>query len=413
MAQLQKRISIALGLLLTMDPACGAPQPARATSPAELHLRAISARVESLEKNLPLVTRAAEAAAERLASGGRLWITGDEPGFAAEATGRAGGLVLLRRVQKTPGALDVVLVGISGADPKFGVGELRSEGALVIGFGSRLPAASFDFLIDSSPPPGSAPVAGILNVVNLWVFTAELVAALTRRGRMPAIYQSVYSAGASDRNARLGGKDFHPDVQVSPVPAGELGRGYLRAIRTALEGLRRTELSTLRRQGEIAAEAIRSGRRVWGHVNGHYLSKSAGLLEGEPSLIELSGHGDAKKHAALARPGDVFVLIGYCVNAAGQTIEYEPLLDAVRSSGARCIGTIAGKDGAAPPKSALELTVDPKWTLGDAVVTVPGYDVKILPASGVLQATIYWLLLAETEKALGKDARVAVPVGVD
>ena len=33
---------------------------------------------------------------------------------------------------------------------------------------------------------------------------------------------------------------------------------------------------------------------------------------------------------------------------------------------------------------------------GDACVEIKGYDIRALPASGVMQAAIYWALVAET-----------------
>jgi hypothetical protein len=41
------------------------------------------------------------------------------------------------------------------------------------------------------------------------------------------------------------------------------------------------------------------------------------------------------------------------------------------------------------------LYIDPGWPLADGCVTVPGYDVPSLPASGVVQAAIYWTVASE------------------
>jgi len=37
-----------------------------------------------------------------------------------------------------------------------------------------------------------------------------------------------------------------------------------------------------------------------------------------------------------------------------------------------------------------DAVIHPHWSYGDALATVPGYDVPILPASGIVQAAIYW-----------------------
>jgi hypothetical protein len=41
------------------------------------------------------------------------------------------------------------------------------------------------------------------------------------------------------------------------------------------------------------------------------------------------------------------------------------------------------------------LWLDTAWQVGDAVVSVPGYDVKMLPASAVMQMATLYALTAE------------------
>ena len=43
-----------------------------------------------------------------------------------------------------------------------------------------------------------------------------------------------------------------------------------------------------------------------------------------------------------------------------------------------------------------DLNLSGCWPFGDALVDVPGYDISILPPSGVVQAAAYWMLVAET-----------------
>jgi hypothetical protein len=51
---------------------------------------------------------------------------------------------------------------------------------------------------------------------------------------------------------------------------------------------------------------------------------------------------------------------------------------------------------AQPPEPASHiLYLDPAWPLADGCVTVSGYDVPILPSSGVIQAAIYWTIASE------------------
>jgi hypothetical protein len=51
--------------------------------------------------------------------------------------------------------------------------------------------------------------------------------------------------------------------------------------------------------------------------------------------------------------------------------------------------------GQPPEPSDNILYIAPTWPLTDACVNVPGYDIPILPASGVVQAAIYWTIVSK------------------
>jgi hypothetical protein len=54
---------------------------------------------------------------------------------------------------------------------------------------------------------------------------------------------------------------------------------------------------------------------------------------------------------------------------------------------------------AQPPEPASHIAyIDPGWRLTDGCVTVPGYDIPILPASGVVQAAVFWTIASERAK---------------
>ena len=54
------------------------------------------------------------------------------------------------------------------------------------------------------------------------------------------------------------------------------------------------------------------------------------------------------------------------------------------------------------------LYVDPHTPRGDACVKVDGYDIKILPASSVMQAAVYWSLIAESAPPAAPTRRGAL-----
>ena len=41
-----------------------------------------------------------------------------------------------------------------------------------------------------------------------------------------------------------------------------------------------------------------------------------------------------------------------------------------------------------------EIHIDAHWRYGDACLTIPGYDVRIVPESGVVMTATLWMLTA-------------------
>jgi hypothetical protein len=72
-----------------------------------------------------------------------------------------------------------------------------------------------------------------------------------------------------------------------------------------------------------------------------------------------------------------------------------PLLAAARENGLRPI-VVAGQNPFAPLDTSLaDVYLDPKWMVGDAIVAVPGYDIKVLPPSAVLNGLLFYAVIAE------------------
>ncbi|MBT4482315.1 MAG: hypothetical protein HOC71_01400, partial [Candidatus Latescibacteria bacterium] len=235
--------------------------PQSTVSPSEVFISKVIESLDHTEMVLGEISEAAEAAAERAARGGKIFVTDDETvtrtgaeetkmipgggmeypmhedwgGFVAEACDRAGGL---RHIQPVPinnevSENDIVLVGTVDLRADIQAEQIRAirdHGALVIVFGSRESAVAElgDYFIDNGFGAGTVtvmrikstltgPVAPIANVINKGGFTAEYVAALTRVGKMPALWQSMFMPGAAPRNKRIGDFLYHPDMTIAPV----------------------------------------------------------------------------------------------------------------------------------------------------------------------------------------------------
>ena len=410
-------------------------------TPGEIYISKIIERLEHSENILDEISRAADETALKIIRGGRIYVTDDETifrsgeektvllpggnyyypmhedwgGFVAEACDRAGGL---RHIQPVPvkGKLsenDVVLAGTLELDPDSQLKQLKplkDSGVLLIIFGSRgsKVAVIADYLIDNGLEPGIVPVmdigkdnkigpiAGVANVINMWAFTSELVAALTRQGKMPTLWQSMFVPGAAPRNERIGAYMFHPDMNIAPIEAGKLGRQYVMTVKGFLENIKKNELSRFHDAGKLCAGAISGDKKVIASLIGHFMV-SQRRMPGYPNIFILKEnlYGDEQLQGILEKD-DIWLHVGY---------SYYPVreLNYARKVGAKtiCVFTPGPTDigegyPVAEDMSLIDVYIDPYWKHGDAVVEVPGYDIRIIPPSGVVMITCYWMIIGET-----------------
>jgi hypothetical protein len=81
------------------------------------------------------------------------------------------------------------------------IDQWRTQGTTVVMFSS--PAGLYR---------GHFPIDTVAKVVGLWTWTGEFVAACTRLGRMPVLYQSYGLPGGPERGKKYEGKKFHEDL---------------------------------------------------------------------------------------------------------------------------------------------------------------------------------------------------------
>ena len=381
------------------------------------YLAVLLAGVEGLRQRLPVISEAADQVAGRLAADGRLLLASARPDFTSEGFVRSGGLMLAEewRPQTRLAPDDTVILGWSGASPNQELEllrDLRASGALIVGLGPASWAEAdsqlgTDLFLESAIPLSEAvtapfggedyPLISLQNLVVLWTFTGEIVAALTRVGRMPAMYQSVLVAGARDRNARFTGSRFHHTHQVPAIPPGQVGGDYLDAIGAILRALIEEEARAIERVGAACAQVLNDGRVIHAGMISHFPVHQHGA-PGDPLYMRRLGalDGESPSVAELERElqsGDLFFFLGYYRRP---TQAYR----AARRAGARIVEVITGDGADDPPQP--DHVIRPKWPFGDAVTRVPGYDVEILPSSGIVQAAIYWAVVASIWQALAE-----------
>jgi hypothetical protein len=327
--------------------------------------------------NLAALAKSADRAASRFIAGGNLWVAGRQEDFIAEACGRAGGLMAIAPLrQQVPKKDDVILYAVPGSlepeDRKL-ARAWREQGATVITFSSSAGLYREHFPVDT-----------VINVVDLWTWTGEFVAACTRLGKMPVLYQSYGLPGGVERGKKYQGKRLHNDLTIEPISAEVLGRKYRQQIERMLTRIQDTQMPK-----------ILQGAKWWGAANstttlftGHMFPRHVQDPR-SPVLATLAAvpAWEDKDLLEADKPPQCVVYVGY------QLAPRKLILQA-QKMGVKLV--YFDVEPNQPPEPAGNiLYIDPGWPLADGCVEIRGYDVPILPASGVIDAAIYWTLAAE------------------
>jgi len=385
----------------------GLTAKAEPSAPGQGYFDLLGESASKCHSQMPMIVTAAEETAKRLIAGGRLYLTGDgQHGFAAEALGRAGGLMCVKQLgrrRRTRAAQgDVVLMGMTGAinvEQGKAIEDLRAAGVYVIAFarkgGPAEPNVLPDVLIATDGPPGLTvevggekklcPIDSVVNVINLWVWTGEVASACTRQGKMPVFYRSYGLPGGREWAAKYKNKTFHDDLTVEPVEPNVLGRAYLDAIKTRLLHLSTTQMPALTKAAHWWRD-VQTRERAVAIAVGH-LFPAHFLDDRGPQMITMQQSWDPEKLKTKFRSDQFVFLCGY---------QEAPkrLLDQALAVKFKFV-YLTVKSAQPPEPGDNIIYLNPGWPLPDACISVPGYDVPILPASGVINAAVYWALLAQ------------------
>jgi len=365
-------------VLLVAIPLCLSLQ-ASAAPAGENYLSRLQGAIARSRSCLATVTNLAGKAAAEYVSGGNTWAAGRQADFISEACGRAGGLMAIAPLdRRVPTRHDIILYAVPGALGQEDLNRFdqwRQKGAMVVQFSS--PAGVF----------GSRfPIDTVANVIDLWTWTGEFVAACTRLGRMPVLYQSYGLPGGPERGQKYQGKRFHEDLTVNPIASGVLGGEYLDRIQRMLAKINETQMPKILQAAKWWSEVPKASSITL--VTGHMFPRHGQ----DPRTLPMSDFAAApaweNKDLLDAGHPPAFVLyLGY---------QFAPrkLLDQAKALGVKLV--YSDVQPAQPPEPAGNiLYIDPAWPLADGCVMAPGYDVPILPASGVVQAAIYWTMASE------------------
>ena len=367
-------------------------------SPASAYCGQVLEGMSKLVPLLPLYAHEADQVASRMIAGGTLWLTGDQ-GFVLEALGRAGGLMACKWLKKPadvkPG--DVVLYGlirpVQPADATLLKAAMQAK-AWCVTVGPVRPEFAQAYVRVPAPladDPQRLPTISPVEAAATWAFTAELVSALTRQGKMPPMYQSVLVPGGRERNASHLKLTWEPNTPA-PIPPVTLGRTYLARVSNCLRRLRATQMGKFALAGKMAAEATRAGHTAWYCSLGHLPPELPGQ-PGDPMVLKPLKLNAPDKLGDFVKSGDVILYVGYYE-------PYGPWVETAHKLGAKIVTVVSGTPERRAEDMGADLNINGCWPFGDAVLDVPGGDVKVLPPSGVVAATAYFMLVAETAQAL-------------
>ncbi|MCE5340883.1 MAG: hypothetical protein LLF92_07115 [Planctomycetaceae bacterium] len=369
------------------------------------YIQLLNQGIDGCRQQLPRITASAQQVALRTIAGGKLWVSGRQRDFIHEAIGRAGGLMDIRPLDvNSLRRGDSILYAVAGDLNSLDLAALRTwnhEGIYVVAFASgslpqdiNQPAATVlmkNFTSSGLPVNYNGrqmlcPIDTVLNILNLWTWTGEFTFASLREGKMPIFYQSYGLEGARLRAEKYIGKTFHEDFKIPPVMPGVLGKAYMDAIQAALNRIVINDSNALDRTVVAwhAAEPNASTAWVIGHMFPEHFQdvRAPQPIPFKSSLHEIPG---VHQEFPIYGPEQFILYLGY---------QYAPklLLEQITERGFT-LAYLSVQSAQSPATSNI-IFIDPCWSLADACVDVPNYDIAILPPSGVLNAAIYWSLLA-------------------
>ncbi len=396
-------------------------QPVRPAGPAGRYIDEILRSCDAAEAKIDSFTKAAEIVADRHIAGGMIGAPWLGQTLSYELYGRSGNImhVGFKRPWKkgrtdAEKAKDIAILGWDRTPAKRDaklLADLRKRGCYVIGFGSKglAPvgqlAKSCDAFFDTNTGGDDRKVqladrsrAGrtnhLINAIHGWVLSGEIIAALTRRGKMPTVWKSWgYADGRTWGDEYFRKKQFHDKYKVPPIPAGRTGREFLQRIRYLLRRFKRRELLSTGRAADLIAAEVRLGRKTVIASTGHMSSSFIGKYEDAAWARNIETHHNVKAQmdgfAKNAPDGALVVRLGYM----GMHRDVAELLKKKKNRVVHILAENPRPEFRSPDGFAV--TIDMGYAFGDACVPVDGYPILLLPPSGVMQIAAYESLNVE------------------
>ena len=392
-----------------------------APSAASQYLDALRVKLDEAAARIPEITILAERMAERHERGGIIGFPWLGSTLEQELYGRAGGLMHIgfdrgwtKDRTDEERANDVTIYAWDDA-PRDGdlkrLQEDKAKGLFVVGFGARKAralaphvaacdawidtgAGDDDRVINLKDGRRTGKTNHFTNAVNGWLFIGEFTAALTCHGKMPPMWKAWITTDGREWSDRYFQKtQFHADLKVPPVPAGELATRYLDRIRYLLDRLQRTELGDVRAFAAVIAAELRAGRKTTVASSGHMAMNWIARWDDQAwaENHELHNNVDSQMQSFEKDTPDGGLVLR--LDAYGLHRGVDELFQRKKQRALLITAENPRPEFAIP--GSYERHVDMGYAHGDACVWIEGYPIPILPPSGVMQIAAYESLSAE------------------
>ena len=371
------------------------------------------------------LSAAADRAADRFIAGGTLYVEG-QAGFADEMEFRAGGFPFTKFYDSSKRQElrdnDVLFVGMYTPNEQMenfsrlcAVIECnhRYNQGMMFYFASHewpqikaaLPLIKKDAWKDRlvmvntrAPAPvglkGLA-VSQMATVATAWALEGEIQAAATRKGKTLATWSADAEPGSREWDKSVTDLHVHPKYNVPPIPAGQMARKYLEICRADIAKFAATQGNAVHQAGASLAECMNRGELVWTIVSGHFFLRG-GVIPPELDKLYLVGREYQWRGPVAAGPqkGQMIYYFGY-LDGGGRMLQGP--LD-------RGLKAVLVSAHAATPREGL-VQVRNCFADWDTVIDLPGYPIRMLPASGVVCLPQWYSILSEIQANTPKAAK--------
>lgn len=378
---------------------------------ADTYYTWITQCLKAIEADVPRITASAEAAAEPFVSDGYAICAWGDPPFVEEFTGRAGGIMPVSRIRPTERDVAKAIILVCPRQDRLEAdlkqaARLRRPDNIVVLFAGPLTKkaaqdvdAQFDYVVHTraaehgglieSDGKWIIPTDRAAAIAALWTWTGEFVGACTRLGRMPVMWQSLSVPGSEKRAAKYKRLKFHNNTPA-PMRPGLLGRSYLTELSSGVQAVHARERSSIAALVRQIAEAKAAGKTFYVCGAGHATRHRPDSIT-DPRIFTFLAESTP---GVLFQPGDLLLCNGY--DAHWLDAQLGPISRQCRKLGGKVAWSLTTYGGQpVPGVERGETVIDQHWELGDAIVTVPSYDIRILPSSGVIAEAVLWMVTAE------------------